>query len=44
MLEQMRQDSPHLADRSDHEAQVMSASADPKFILNALKDAHKSSG
>ncbi len=42
MLEQMRQDSPHLANRSDYEAQVMSASADPQFILNALKDAHKS--
>ncbi len=44
MLEQMRQDSPHLANHSDHEAQAMSASADPQFILNALKDAHKSSG
>jgi uncharacterized membrane protein len=44
MLEQMRQDSPHLANRSDHEIQVMSASADPQFILNALKDAHKSNG
>jgi uncharacterized membrane protein len=44
MLEQMRQDSPHLADRSDQEAQAMSAPADPQFILNALKDAHKSSG
>jgi uncharacterized membrane protein len=44
MLEQMRQDSPHLANRSDHEVQVMSASADPQFILNALKDAHKSNG
>lgn len=41
MLGQMRQDSPHLANRSDHEAQAMSDSADPRFILDALKDAHK---
>jgi uncharacterized membrane protein len=42
MLAQMRQDSPHLGDRADNEAQVMSDSADPHFILDALKDAHKS--
>ena len=42
MLEQMRQDSPHLTNRSDHEVQALSDAADPQFILNALKDAHKS--
>lgn len=41
MLGQMRQDSPHLANRSDHVAQAMSDSADPRFILDALKDAHE---
>jgi hypothetical protein len=37
----MRQDSPHLENRDDHEARALSDSADPQFILNALKDAHK---
>jgi uncharacterized membrane protein len=41
MLEQMRRDSPHLANHADNQAQVMSDTADPDFILNALKDAHK---
>jgi uncharacterized membrane protein len=41
LLGQMRRDSPHLASRSDHEAQAMSDSADPRFILDALKDAHE---
>jgi hypothetical protein len=30
-LEQMRQDSPHLENRDDHEAQALSGSADPQF-------------
>jgi uncharacterized membrane protein len=44
ILEQMRQDSPHLENRDDHEAQALSGSADPQFILNALKDAHEPMG
>jgi uncharacterized membrane protein len=41
MLAQMLHDSPHLANRSDHEAQAMADAADPHFVLDALKDAHK---
>lgn len=44
MLDQIRQDSPHLADRSDVQTQIMSDSADPHLILDALKDAHQSGG
>jgi uncharacterized membrane protein len=41
MLEEMRNDSPHLVNRDDQEAQLMSASADPQSILTAIRSAQK---
>jgi uncharacterized membrane protein len=43
MLEEMRNDSPHLENRADQEAQLMSASADPQSILKALRAAQRKS-
>jgi uncharacterized membrane protein len=39
ILERMRNDSPYLENRTDQEAALMSASADPQSILRAIKDA-----
>jgi uncharacterized membrane protein len=41
MLEEIRNDSPHLENRADQEAQLMSASADPQSILKAIRAAQK---
>ena len=37
LLEQMRQDSPHLETRTDHEAKVMSDATDPHLVLADIK-------
>jgi len=39
LLEEVRRDSPTLADRIDHEAHAMSKPADPHSVLGAIKDA-----
>ena len=40
LLEEMRRDSPHLVNRTDHEAQAMSTPADPQSVLDALRETH----
>lgn len=41
LIEEMRRDSPHLANRMDHEAHAMSTSADPQAVLNAIRTTHQ---
>ena len=41
LLEEMRRDSPHLADRVDAEAHAMSMPADPQSVLEALRTTHE---
>ncbi len=41
LLEEMRRDSPHLANRIDAEAQAMSTPADPQSVLEALRITHE---
>ena len=43
LIEQMRQDSPHLETRADQEAAVMSDAVDPQRVLADLKNAYQSS-
>ncbi len=41
LLEEMRKDSPHLINRLDEEAELMSVPADPQSVLDAIKDTHE---
>ena len=38
LLQELRRDDPNLRDRTDREADAMSAPADPEAVLNAIKD------
>jgi uncharacterized membrane protein len=38
LLEQLRQDSPHLRDRVDELAEAMSQPADPQSVIDAIKE------
>ena len=38
LLEEMRRDSPYIADRYDREAADMAHPADPRSVLNAITD------
>ena len=38
LLEELRQDSPTLRNRVDHEAAAMSVAADPQAVLDAIKE------
>src|SRR5690349_20407487 len=40
LLEELRRDSPHLANRNDAEAGAMSKPADPQAVLEAVVDTH----
>jgi uncharacterized membrane protein len=40
LLEELRRDSPHLANRHDAEAGAMSKPADPQAVLEAVVDTH----
>lgn len=40
LLEEMRRDSPVLANRIDDEAAAMAVPADPQSVLNAIKESH----
>ena len=42
ILEQLRQDSPHLENRPDQEAEVMADAADPRLVFDAIRQAHRS--
>jgi uncharacterized membrane protein len=41
LIEEMRRDSPHLADRVDQAAAELSVPADPGTILQAIKESHE---
>ncbi|MDQ2818365.1 MAG: DUF1003 domain-containing protein [Candidatus Eremiobacteraeota bacterium] len=41
LLERQRKDDPSLRDRNDPEAQAMAEAADPKAVLEALDQAHR---
>ena len=38
LLEEMRRDSPHIADRADEHAEALSKPADPNVVVEALKE------
>jgi uncharacterized membrane protein len=38
LLEEVRRDSPFMRNRVDHEAQAMAQPADPKSVLDAIKE------
>lgn len=40
LLEEMRRDSPMLGDRVDEEAAAMAVAADPRVVLDAIKESH----
>jgi uncharacterized membrane protein len=40
LLEELRHDSPNIKDRIDHEAAAMATPADPRAVLDAIKDTH----
>jgi uncharacterized membrane protein len=44
LLEEIRRDSPHLADRLDPESKDMATPADPKVVLEALEERDPKSG
>lgn len=44
LLEEMRRDSPHLADRHDAEATALSIPADPQAVLDALLETQDEPG
>ena len=41
LFEELRRDSPTLADRADHEAEAMSTPADPETVIQALHETHE---
>ena len=41
LLEEMRRDSPHLADRVDREAEALSVPADPQAVLEAIMESQE---
>lgn len=41
LLEEQRRDSPHMASRSDVEAEEMSKPADPRRVLDRIRDTHE---
>jgi uncharacterized membrane protein len=43
LLEELRQDSPHLRDRVDEQAQVMARPADPQSVIDAIKETNSES-
>ncbi len=43
LLEELRQDSPHLHDRVDEQAEAMSQPADPRSVIDAMKEARSES-
>jgi hypothetical protein len=43
LLEQLRQDSPHLRDRVDELAEAMSQPADPQSVIDAIKETRSES-
>ena len=43
LIEELRQDSPHVHDRVDELAEVMSQPADPQSVIDAIKDVHSES-
>jgi uncharacterized membrane protein len=43
LLEELRQDSPHLRDRVDELAEAMSEPADPRSVIDAIKEARSES-
>jgi uncharacterized membrane protein len=40
LLEEFRRDDPHVHNRVDQEAEAMAQPADPRSVLDAIKDAH----
>jgi uncharacterized membrane protein len=40
LLEEVRRDNPFIRDRVDQEAEVMAQPADPKSVLNVIKETH----
>ena len=40
LLEEVRRDNPLIQDRVDQEAEVMAQPADPKSVLNVIKETH----
>ena len=43
LLEELRQDSPHLRDRVDEIAEAMSRPADPQSVIDAIKETRSES-
>jgi uncharacterized membrane protein len=43
LIEELRQDSPHVRDRVDEQAEVMSQPADPRSVIDAIKDVRSES-
>jgi uncharacterized membrane protein len=43
LLEELRRDDPHISDRQDDHAAALAKPADPKAVLDALKDKQESS-
>ena len=43
LLEELRQDSPHLRDRVDQLAEAMSQPADPQSVIDAIKETQSKS-
>jgi uncharacterized membrane protein len=41
LLEELRRDSPEIADRHDPEAEALAVPADPQMVLEAIKDTHE---
>jgi uncharacterized membrane protein len=41
LFEELRRDSPTLADRADYEAEAMSTPADPQTVIQALHETHE---
>ena len=41
LLEELRRDSPQIADRHDPEAEALAVPADPQMVLEAIKDTHE---
>ena len=41
LLEELRRDSPLIANRVDQEAEAMSTPADPQAVLDAIKETHE---
>jgi uncharacterized membrane protein len=38
LVEALRRDDPHVADRIDHEAQAMTEATDPRQVLEVIED------